>query len=101
MPPDLRMDIEFIDSNRNNILEAEEEGMIRLIIVNKGGDADEVKVKVDAEDQSYGIVLRQHVYSLMIAGNTEEVCEIPLSASLYVPSGFTKLNVTVSLHQLL
>ena len=96
MPPDLRMDIEFIDSNRNNILEAEEEGMIRLIIVNKGGDADEVKVKVDAEDQSYGIVLRQHVYSLMIAGNTEEVCEIPLSASLYVPSGFTKLNVTVS-----
>ena len=46
MPPDLRLNIQFIDANRNNILEAEETGIIRLSISNKGGDAGQVKVSV-------------------------------------------------------
>ena len=35
MPPDLRMNIKFVDANNNNILEAEECGYIKLNIVNK------------------------------------------------------------------
>ena len=36
MPPDLRMNVKFVDDNKNNILEADETGFIQLEISNKG-----------------------------------------------------------------
>ena len=57
MPPDLRMNIKFVDANNNNILEAEESGYISLNISNKGGKADNVKVTVTPENAAYGVKL--------------------------------------------
>lgn len=96
MPPDLRMNIEFIDENGNNILEAEENGRIRLNIINKGGKADDVTVSVIPENTLSGITLQKNVYKTAVPKNNDVLVEVPMQAELNVPTGYTKLNITVS-----
>ena len=96
MPPDLRMNIKFIDDNNNNILEAEERGYILLEISNRGGKADNVKVTVTPADRSYGVDLGQSVINTYIDKNSSTEVHVPMTASLNVPTGFTKFNIVVS-----
>ena len=51
MPPDLRMNIKFVDDNNNNVLEAEETGRIQLELSNNGGKAANVRVTVVPENK--------------------------------------------------
>ena len=92
MPPDLRMNIKFIDDNNNNILEAEESGYILLEISNRGGKADNVKVTVTPADRSYGVDLGQSVINTYVDKNSSTEVHVPMTASLNVPTGFTKFN---------
>lgn len=96
MPPDLRMNIKFIDDNNNNILEAEESGYILLEISNRGGKADNVKVTVTPADRSYGVDLGQSVINTYVDKNSSTEVHVPMTASLNVPTGFTKFNIVVS-----
>lgn len=96
MPPDLRMNIKFIDDNNNNILEAEESGYILLEISNRGGKADNVKVTVTPADRSYGVDLGQSVVNTYVDKNSSTEVHVPMTASLNVPTGFTKFNIVVS-----
>lgn len=96
MPPDLRMNIKFIDDNNNNILEAEESGYILLEISNRGGKADNVKVTVTPADRSYGVDLGQSVINTYVDKNGSTEVHVPMTASLNVPTGFTKFNIVVS-----
>lgn len=96
MPPDLRMNIKFIDDNNNNILEAEESGYILLEIFNRGGKADNVKVTVTPADRSYGVDLGQSVINTYVDKNSSTEVHVPMTASLNVPTGFTKFNIVVS-----
>lgn len=96
MPPDLRMNIKFIDDNNNNILEAEERGYILLEIFNRGGRADNVKVTVTPEDRTSGVKLEQSVINSVVDKNSSTEVHIPMIASLNVPTGFTKFNIVVS-----
>lgn len=96
MPPDLRMNIKFIDDNNNNILEAEESGYILLEISNRGGKADNVKVTVTPADRSYGVDLEQSVINTYVDKNSSTEVHVPMTASLNVPTGFTKFNIVVS-----
>lgn len=96
MPPDLRMNIKFIDDNNNNILEAEESGYILLEISNRGGKADNVKVTVTPADRSYGVDLGQSVINTYVDKNSSTEVHVPMTASLNVHTGFTKFNIVVS-----
>lgn len=90
------MNIKFIDDNNNNILEAEESGYILLEISNRGGKADNVKVTVTPADRSYGVDLGQSVINTYVDKNSSTEVHVPMTASLNVPTGFTKFNIVVS-----
>lgn len=96
MPPDLRMNIKFVDANNNNILEAEESGYISLDISNMGGKADNVKVTVTPENASYGVKLQQSMLMTTVDKNEVRSLRIPMKADLNVPTGYTKFHITVS-----
>ncbi len=96
MPPDLRMNVKFVDDNKNNILEADETGFIQLEISNKGGKADNVKVSVTPEDKTYGVTLNQSLFTTSILKNGVHKMQIPMKAELNVPTGYTKFHITVS-----
>ena len=96
MPPDLRMNIKFVDANNNNILEAEESGYISLDISNKGGKADNVKVTVTPENASYGVKLQQSMLMTTVDKSEVRSLRIPMKADLNVPTGYTKFHITVS-----
>lgn len=96
MPPDLRMNIKFVDANNNNILEAEESGYISLDISNKGGKADNVKVTVTPENAAYGVKLQQSMLMTTVDKSEVRSLRIPMKADLNVPTGYTKFHITVS-----
>lgn len=96
MPPDLRMDINFIDSNNDNILEANENGKLCLTINNRGGKANDVKIAVTPVGSSRGIIVKQSTFTTQIDENGSSTIEIPMSASVDVPTGNTKFAIKVS-----
>lgn len=95
MPPDLRMNIKFVDDNNNNVLEAEETGRIQLELSNNGGKADNVRVTVVPENKSYGVALHQSVVSISVDKNGTRKLLFPMTAGLNVPTGPTNFYIKV------
>lgn len=96
MPPDLYMDIKFIDANGNDILEAEETGTIRLQINNKGGKADNVKVTVSPVSYASGISMKQTMFTTTVPKEGSTLVEFPMTASINAPTGNAKFEIKVS-----
>lgn len=96
MPPDLRMDVKFIDSNNDNILEANENGKLCLTITNHGGRADDVKITVNPVGNAKGIIMEQTSFTTQIDKDGSSKIEIPMSAGIDVPTGNTKFAIKVS-----
>ena len=96
MPPDLYMDIKFIDANGNDILEAEETGTIRLQINNKGGKADNVKVIVSPVSYASGISMKQTMFTTTVPKEGSTLVEFPMTASINAPTGNAKFEIKVS-----
>lgn len=96
MPPDLRMNIKFVDDNNNNILEAAENGYVELEILNKGGNADNVKVSVTSEDPLYGVLMRQPTITTSVNRNEVRNLRIPMTAHMGIRTGETRLFIKVS-----
>ena len=96
MPPDLYMDIRFVDANGNDILEAEETGMIRLQINNKGGKADNVKVTVNPTTFGSGVSMKQTIFTTSVPKEGSTLVEFPVTASINAPTGNAKFEIKVS-----
>lgn len=96
MPPDLYMDIKFIDANGNDILEAEESGKIRLNISNKGGKADNVKVTVKPASIGTGISMAKTIFTTTVPKEGTTMIEVPMTASINAPTGNARFEIKVS-----
>ena len=75
MPPELYVDIDFSDANDNKILEAEEKGMIKLILQNRGGKSDAVSVSVNPTRNYKGLTFNTRLTRTSIASNGSAILE--------------------------
>lgn len=84
MPPDLKVDIEFVDENGTGVLEALERAYIRIKIMNEGGSADDVNVSLLPERTYKGLNYPAEGIRTKVLKNASKEVEIPLSASIDV-----------------
>ena len=97
MPPDLKVDMEFVDDNRSGVLESMENAKLRLKIKNEGGTADNVKVSIVPERNYRGIVYAKGEYDLRIAKGTDVDFEVPFSAGIDVATAKdVRFNIKIS-----
>ena len=95
MPPELYIDVDFIDDNDNKILEALENGVLRLDLSNRGGDANDVIVTVTPQN-STGIVFNSQTLTTSVKSNEHAVLDFPISASINVPTDSVHFSIKVS-----
>lgn len=97
MPPNLSVDIEFIDEDGQGVLNANENAKVRLSIRNTGGDANGVKVSVLPIKNYRGIELNSNELMVNIPANEASVVEFPIRAGLDLQtSRDTKFNIKIS-----
>lgn len=97
MPPDLRVDMEFVDDDDKKILEAMSEAKLHLKIKNEGGTADNVKVSIIPERNYKGIHLEKTEYQTRILKDSFVELDIPFSADLNVAtSKDVRFNIKIS-----
>lgn len=84
MPPDLRVDMEFVDDNGNGLLEALEGASLRLKITNDGGTADRVQVTITPERNYKGLKVEKNEYITRVSKNSVQELIVPFSAGLDV-----------------
>ena len=96
LPPSLSIDMEYVDENGNDALDALETSTIKLHVINKGGKADNVKVVVEPKKAYHGLVIPNRVYQFNVAEMSTHTVEIPMSAGLDVKGGQFELKMNVS-----
>ena len=96
MPPELYIDVDFIDDNDNRILEARENGIIRLILSNRGGDAERVRVNVTPHSDYQGLVFSKTLESTNVKNDEQKVLDFPVSASVDIPTDTLRFDIKVS-----
>lgn len=84
MPPDLRVDMEFVDDDGNGLLEALEGASLRLKITNDGGTADRVQVTITPERNYKGLKVEKNEYITRVSKNSVQELIVPFSAGLDV-----------------
>lgn len=95
MPPELYVDIDFQDKNGNQILEALEDGTINLVIENKGGDAENVKVSVVPAVNIKGLVCDKSNQTVSIKENQSVTLGFPVSAGIDIPTDSLRFDILV------
>ena len=96
MPPELHIDVDLIDDNDNNILEARENGVIRLSLSNRGGDADVVNVMVNPATKYKGLVFDKIIDITSVKSNEQSIIEFPISATIDIPTDTLRFAIKVS-----
>lgn len=86
MPPELYVDIDFIDENGNKILEAGESGHIILKLQNKGGDASDVEVYVYPDKTVQGLHCDTKAITSDIFADSSKELDFPISADVSIPT---------------
>lgn len=84
MPPNLSVNVEFIDTDGSGVLNALEQAKIRLTITNEGGDASNVKVTVFPEQSYRGISMTGNELLTTILSGRNSILDFPLAAGLDV-----------------
>lgn len=99
LPPNLYVKLNYLDDNKNGILEAEEKSMLNLAITNKGkGQAQGLKVSITSAGDNMGLRVGNEIFIRSIKpGETKEV-SIPINASFNVKTAENKLQINVSEH---
>lgn len=82
MPPNLSLDIEFIDDDGSGVLNAKENARIRLCIKNTGGDANGVKVFVQPVKNYRGLSYNNTEMIVNIPANRTLDVEFPINAGI-------------------
>ena len=96
MPPELYVDIDFSDANDNNILEAQENGMIKLTLQNKGGKSDAVSVSVNPTKDYKGLTFNTRLRKTSIAADGSTTLEFPIAAGIEIPTDSLEFAIKVS-----
>lgn len=96
MPPDLFVDIDFIDANNNKILEALENGSILITLHNHGGKADGVSVDLTPVKKLPGLLFDATSKKVDIPSGGEIVTVFPLSAGIDIPTDSLQFDIRVS-----
>lgn len=96
MPPELYVDIDFIDANDNKILEAQESGTIKLTLKNEGGKSDEVSVLVSPLYNYKDVEFLKRHQKTSIAKGGSSVMEFPISAGIDVSTDSLEFAIKVS-----
>ncbi len=98
MPPELYVDIDFIDDNNNKILEANESGTIQMIIKNRGGNADKVKIDLSLDKDAQWMTFTTPFNNIItsIPSDSEKKIDISFKANKYVPTDSIKMRMKIS-----
>lgn len=98
MPPELYVDIDFIDDNNNKILEANESGTIQMIIQNRGGNADKVKIDLSLDKDAQWMTFTTPFNNIItsIPSDSEKKIDISFKANKYVPTDSIKMRMKIS-----
>lgn len=98
MPPELYVDIDFIDDNNNKILEANESGTIQMIIKNRGGNADKVKIDLSLDKDAQWMTFTTPFNNIItsIPSDSEKKIDISFRANRYVPTDSIKMRMKIS-----
>lgn len=96
MPPELYVDIDFIDKRSNKILEALETGNIKITLSNKGGDADNVVVSVIPDKMYRGIVFEKQSAKTKIKADESVDLLFPISSTIDLPTDSIRFSIKVS-----
>lgn len=96
MPPELYVDIDFIDERSNKILEALETGNIKITLSNKGGDADNVVVSVIPDKMYRGIVFEKQSAKTKIKADESVDLLFPISSTIDLPTDSIRFSIKVS-----
>jgi len=96
LPPNLYAELNFYDDNGNGILEAQEKGMLTVIVTNKGkGDA--LKLNVVVSDSTYDSELKigkVETINLIKPGESK-VIKVPISASVGIKTAKHKFEILI------
>lgn len=98
MPPDLRVDMEFVDDNGNGLLEALEGASLRLKITNDGGTADRVQVTITPERNYKGLKVEKNEYITRVSKNSVQELIVPFSAGLDVVE-MDEVRYRINIHE--
>lgn len=96
MPPELYVDIDFSDANDNKILEAEEKGMIKLTLQNRGGKSDAISVSVNPTKEYKGLTFNTRLTKTSIAADGVTTLEFPIAAGIDIPTDSLEFAIKVS-----
>ena len=96
MPPELYVDIDFSDANDNKILEAEEKGMIKLTLQNRGGKSDAISVSVNPTKEYKGLTFNTRLTKTSIAADGLTTLEFPIAAGIDIPTDSLEFAIKVS-----
>ena len=96
MPPELYVDIDFSDANDNKILEAEEKGMIKLTLQNRGGKSDAISVSVNPTKEYKGLTFNTRFTKTSIVADGLTTLEFPIAAGIDIPTDSLEFAIKVS-----
>lgn len=96
MPPELYIDVDLIDDNGNRTLEALENGVLRLSLSNRGGNADNVNITINPSENIRGIKFDRNNIHTSVKSNEETIVDFPISATIDVPTDSAKFDIKVS-----
>lgn len=96
MPPDLYVNIDFVDDNGNKILEALESGQIKVTLTNKGGKADNVQLKVTPNKYYQGLHLGQSEFTTLVDSDQPTELIVPITADINVPTDSVRMTIDVT-----
>ena len=99
MPPNLYVDLNYTDDNENGILEAEENSILTIKIVNKGkGKAQGLNVTITDDLNDKNLIIKDKIEIPYIEPDKSFTVTIPISAKFYIASNAHKLKISVTEH---
>ncbi len=98
LPPNLFADLEFIDDNRNGILESRESAKLKITLSNQGGgDALLLEVKIKPEKYDKSLRIENPNKKINVLHPSEKVViEIPIATDIDLKTATHRLAINVS-----
>ena len=99
LPPNLFVDMSFMDENNNGILEARESSVLNLVITNKGkGKAQELKVRVIDNNPDRDLDIEDGIVIPYLMPDQSIKVTIPITAGIDIKTAEHKMEISVTEH---